>query len=492
MTTKTISRKVKSKKDDKVEKTDLNKTFSLSIPLEKVSVGPNGEVFVEGFLARVDTPDKTPGIPEQMDETLSTPNFEKWVHDTQERSNGLSLFNAREMHSAKAAGRGVEFKIVPGVGYWGKSEVVDADTKEKVLKGVITSHSIGGHYGQTWLDKGVLHYEAKPIEVSYVDVPMIPGTEFQFQNADGSTEMRKFASVAQDPEPEKQTAKSVIAKYAGLRKEDGSYGVDQDYARQESWDIANAAQAVQQIAYLLSNEVHEPEDAKELAAIIAALLAFMAGENKEMVAAATGTPAASEGEAESPETEIEEVEQPKPDADKDGTPEAEKDNDEPEEEPEDEPEMSVEKVREIVRTMFAEMQSAEKAERAGELAKANSLIASKTDALEKSVSGAVKNFEKVSKDLSGDIAKVAADHNKLETHVTLLQKTVDAYGPVLLVTPQGPVGKAPEGMSEKDFLKGLLSSTKPLSPQIRQAYQARLTELEIKEIKPLEEPPSFV
>jgi hypothetical protein len=481
---------------------EMNKSFHLTIPLEKVSQGPNGEVFVEGFLARVDTPDKTPGMPEQMDEALSTPNFEKWVHETQERSKGLSLFNAREGHnSVIMAGRGVEFKHVEGVGYWGKSEVVDPVTKEKVLKGVVTSHSIGGHYGKKWIEKGVLRYEAQPIEVSYVDVPMIPGTEFQFQHADGSTEMRKFVTVDAQPTPETQTppepnqpvVKALISKYAALRKEDGGYEVNAAYAQQEAWDITRAAQALEQVVSLMSSESIEPEDAREVAAIAQALLVFMMGENKEMVAAATGASTETEGEEEaSEEAEPQEAEEPEP-ADNAGAEEAEKgDEEEAEEDAEPEPEMDVEKVRGIVRSVLAEMQEVAKAEQAGELAKANSLIASKAETLEKSIAKVSQDFEKSAKALAKDIAGVVSEHNALEVTVALLQKAVDSYGPVTrVVPPQGPVLNNPEGLPEKDLLKSLLANPR-LTPQIRQAYQARLTELEIKGTKPLEEPPSFV
>jgi hypothetical protein len=59
-----------------------------------------------------------------------------------------------------------------------------------------------------------------------------------------------------------------------------------DYARQEAWDIANAAQALSQIAYMTQNEIEEPADVQSLANIMRGLLEFIGGEITEMVGAA--------------------------------------------------------------------------------------------------------------------------------------------------------------------------------------------------------------
>lgn len=494
---------------DKAEKAEMIKSFHIALPLEKVVEGPNGEVFVEGFLARTDLPDKTPGMPEQMDEALSTPNFEKWIHETQERSDGKSLFNAREGHAAIMAGRGIEFKHIEGKGYWGKSEVVDPVTKEKVLKGVVTSHSVGGHYGKTWIDNGILKYEAMPIEVSYVDVGMIPGTEFQFQHADGSIEMRKFQSVIQ----EQPTIKEFIVKYAALKK-DGGYEVSPEYARQEAWDIATAARVIEQATQLMSGEANEPEDAAEVGEIIQALLEFMEGETDEMVAAATGEeaeemkcaacgqeleagmkfcPMCGEAIAASEESgpAPDEAQEPETEAGNDGEAEAEDAEAETETETEPTSGLSEEQVKEIVRSVLTEMATAEKTERVGELAKAISPFAGKFDALEKGQKNLAGNLESMTKALAGDIATVTIEYNKLEQQVNNMRKAVESYGPVTRVVPQRETMSHVSALTEKDVIKTALESSK-LSPQLRQAYQARLTELEIMETKPLEEPPTFI
>jgi hypothetical protein len=492
----------------------LEKAFIKSFPLSKVSIGPKGEVYVEGFLARTDVPDKTPGMAEQMDEALSTPHFEKMVADTLERSAGQSKFPVREMHQAIAAGRGIDFKHVEGKGYWGKVEVIDPVGKEKVEKGVLTSFSIGGHYGKTWVDGGILHYEGKPIEATLADVGMIPGTEFEFQHADGSVEMRKFANVLSEeettmkPEPiakllsdmkEKPDIKKFVSQFAGLRKEEGGYGINQDYARQESWDIQTAAEVIQVATRLMSGEANEPEDAKEVADIIRAVIAFMAGETDEMESAATGEAPAVDGEGEEPGgAEGAEAEEPEDSPDEAGAEAEEAEEPEPseleaahEDMHEENSEEEDEHIKEIVRAVLAEMAEANKTERAGELAKVNSLVVSKVDVLEKGQKNIVANFEKTAHDLAGDIAKTIKLHTELSQSIADMQKTVEAYGPVISQYPPRnlPLSNG-QNVTEKDMLKTLIANAK-ISPQLRQAYQTRLTELEIKDAKPLEEPPEF-
>lgn len=61
-----------------------------------------------------------------------------------------------------------------------------------------------------------------------------------------------------------------------------------DYARQEAWDISQAAQAVAFISTLISNEVDEPDDVQSLANVIRGLIEFINGEIIEMIAAVRG------------------------------------------------------------------------------------------------------------------------------------------------------------------------------------------------------------
>ena len=52
----------------------------------------------------------------------------------------------------------------------------------------------------------------------------------------------------------------------------------EDYAVQESWDIAQACAAMSSIAGLISSEKEEPADIAKLAAIMRQLNAFILGE----------------------------------------------------------------------------------------------------------------------------------------------------------------------------------------------------------------------
>jgi len=60
-----------------------------------------------------------------------------------------------------------------------------------------------------------------------------------------------------------------------------------EYARQEAWDVQQAAQALSMIAQMVHNEVDEPMDMMTLADIMFSLIEFIKGEIKEMESAAT-------------------------------------------------------------------------------------------------------------------------------------------------------------------------------------------------------------
>lgn len=59
-----------------------------------------------------------------------------------------------------------------------------------------------------------------------------------------------------------------------------------EYARQEAWDVQQAAQALSMIAQMVHNEVDEPMDMMTLADIMFSLVEFIKGEIKEMEEAA--------------------------------------------------------------------------------------------------------------------------------------------------------------------------------------------------------------
>src|SRR3990172_1714118 len=60
-----------------------------------------------------------------------------------------------------------------------------------------------------------------------------------------------------------------------------------DYARQEAWDIQDAAHCISYVAGMCMNEVNEPDDMRSLCNIMISLMEFINGEIKEMVKAAS-------------------------------------------------------------------------------------------------------------------------------------------------------------------------------------------------------------
>jgi hypothetical protein len=149
-----------------------------------------------------------------------------------------SLFPLREMHDKIAAGCGksIEFdddaKTIHVTAL-----VVDKSSADKVRKGVLIGFSQGGDYIGTPVKdpvfKGCIRYIADPREISLVDAPCLPQalldqmTEktFQFENAEGSMELRKFHV----PEVKKLNLEK-LAKAAKAQLKKGMYSV-QELAR---------------------------------------------------------------------------------------------------------------------------------------------------------------------------------------------------------------------------------------------------------------------
>jgi hypothetical protein len=213
---------------------------------------------------------------------------------------------------------------------------------------------------------------------------------------------------------------------------------------------------------------------------------------------ACGTAVPEESEPET-EPESEGAQEPEMEAGNDGAEEAETGAEDEGEEPETEPEgagLTEEQVKEIVRQALAEMADANKAQVAGELSKAIVPVSNLYETLQKSQKSIIKVQEQMRTDFAHDLAVVVVGNNALEAQVNAMQKTVESYGPVVRVAPRGgqesgnnlPVAS---GITEKDMLKVLIANPK-LSPMVKQSYQARLTELEIMDAKPLEEPPTFL
>lgn len=162
------------------------------IPLVKVDE-QRREVWGWGALEQPDHSD------EIMDYSSSKPYWMEWSKSAQKRSGGKSFGNLRSMHKAIAAGRLISFQPDDAQkGFYVGANVVDDDEWNKVLAGVYTGFSVGGHYVRRWVDMslGKTRYTAAPAEISLVDAPCIPGAVFSVVKADGLTEERSFNPTA--------------------------------------------------------------------------------------------------------------------------------------------------------------------------------------------------------------------------------------------------------------------------------------------------------
>lgn len=168
------------------------KKFKQFVQLAKIDVQKR-EVW---GVAALEQPDRAREI---MDYEKSLPNFINWSRDMEKASGGKSLGNVRAMHNDVAAGKVIHFEPRDdSKSFFVGTKIVDDNEWRKVLEGVYTGFSVGGSYGAKWPDpvlKGFTRYEAKPVEISLVDTPCMPGAQFEIIKADGSVEMRKFASV---------------------------------------------------------------------------------------------------------------------------------------------------------------------------------------------------------------------------------------------------------------------------------------------------------
>lgn len=136
---------------------------------------------------------------EIFDYATSKPLFEAWSGEISKATDGKSLGNVREMHQPSAVGKLTEISFddkLKAIGVTAK--IVDDAAWAKCLQGVYTGFSIGGKYVKVWKDGDKRRYTAEPAEVSVVDNPCNPDSHFTAVKADGSTEVRKFASVMKD------------------------------------------------------------------------------------------------------------------------------------------------------------------------------------------------------------------------------------------------------------------------------------------------------
>jgi hypothetical protein len=139
---------------------------------------------------------------EIFDYASSKPYIEAWSEGAQQRSQGKSFGNVREMHQLSAVGKLSEpivfddaQRLVILTSY-----ISDDVAWQKCLDGTYTGFSICGPIvGEKWSDgtnPGVKRYTCAPIEFSVCDLPCNEEAVFTAVKAGGVTEERKFKTAA--------------------------------------------------------------------------------------------------------------------------------------------------------------------------------------------------------------------------------------------------------------------------------------------------------
>ena len=161
---------------------------------------------------------------EVCDYASTKPLYQKWSQHFASATDGKSFGNLRAMHGHVAAGKLVEIAFnddAKRIEICGK--VVDDAEWQKVEEGVYTGFSQGGRYLKRWPDPDapdLTRYTAEPLEVSLVDHPCLPEATFAVIKADGSTELRKFKSVAaSDTKSIAEALAKIGARHSKIDKE---------------------------------------------------------------------------------------------------------------------------------------------------------------------------------------------------------------------------------------------------------------------------------
>jgi hypothetical protein len=155
---------------------------------------------------------------EIFDYDSSKPYFKKWSDEIAKATDGKSLGNVREMHAPSAVGKLVaidfddDLKQVR-VG----ARIVDNTAWQKCMQGVYTGFSIGGAYVKAWKDGEYVRFTAKPVEISVVDNPCVPGAHFTAVKADGSFEVRKFNANARALKIGARHSKETLSHLAAIK-----------------------------------------------------------------------------------------------------------------------------------------------------------------------------------------------------------------------------------------------------------------------------------
>lgn len=155
---------------------------------------------------------------EIFDYESSKPYFKGWSDEISKATDGKSLGNVREMHEPSAVGKLVDLTFDDDLKQIRvAAKIVDDAAWKKCAEGVYTGFSIGGRYAKAWKDGEFTRFTAIPAEISVVDNPCVPTAHFTAVKADGTFEVRKFATpaVVKTAEPIKKDMYSV-SNFAAL------------------------------------------------------------------------------------------------------------------------------------------------------------------------------------------------------------------------------------------------------------------------------------
>jgi hypothetical protein len=170
-----------------IEKDEVQSSFNLFIPITKVDA-ERREIW--GWGAK-EEPDNSNEI---LDYASSKQNFEDWSQAASKRTGGKSKGNVRSMHQPIAAGKLISFQSDDSnKGFYVGAHIVDDNEWRKVQSGVFSGFSVGGSYERRWPDMkhpGLIRYTAKPVELSIVDAPCIPGATFQLVKGEGTMDSK--------------------------------------------------------------------------------------------------------------------------------------------------------------------------------------------------------------------------------------------------------------------------------------------------------------
>jgi len=168
-------------------------------PIMKVDEGAH---MVWGLVTS-ETPDSDKEI---CDYSEARAEIQKWSDDqlakTLAAGQDPSLGNMRVMHQLQIGGKAVKIDYKDTEKQvWVGSEPANDDVWHLLKGGFLTAHSIGGSYKWKRKEGEYTRYAPTIGEISYVDRGANPDAAFSYVKADGSTELRKFATPG---EKEKQ------------------------------------------------------------------------------------------------------------------------------------------------------------------------------------------------------------------------------------------------------------------------------------------------